>query len=184
MENVANVVNPKNGKTIREENMEKTWRIPIGALVEISTDNPDDNGLCLFVYGYNRDCDGTPLYALSVLIPEEHSKWEHKMENLETENQKVFFQGFLSGSTKCGYSEESLIPKPFIFMLIDDPIGNAYNTRVVRNGDIWIPNNSNSYLRVEDDWEVLDKNSRNMRYAHFIPNSPLRDGEILISQKT
>ena len=67
--NIADVKNPKTGKTYREENNEKTHNIPIGALVEVDFDDSylDSKccGLRLFVVRHDRDCDGTPLYGLS-----------------------------------------------------------------------------------------------------------------------
>lgn len=60
-----------NGKTIKENNLALTHQIPIGALVEVKYDVWYGDGTCakiharLFVVSHNRDCDGTPLYALS-----------------------------------------------------------------------------------------------------------------------
>lgn len=58
----------ENGKTVRQNNLEKEHTIPLGALVEIGNpDYPDEDcdGLRLFVVEHNRDCDGTPLYSMS-----------------------------------------------------------------------------------------------------------------------
>lgn len=62
-----------NGKTWRQQNMEKVHNIPRGTLVEISygedsyakNDPESKEGLRLFVCGHTRDCDGSPLYDLS-----------------------------------------------------------------------------------------------------------------------
>lgn len=60
-----------NGKTIKENNLERQHAIPIGALVEIKFDDWFGDGACwkvharLWVVGHERDCDGTPLYSLS-----------------------------------------------------------------------------------------------------------------------
>jgi hypothetical protein len=68
--NVANIVEA-NGKTVRENNKAIPHALPIGALVEITTDCPIGefgtiyNGVRLFVVKHDRDCDGTPLYSLS-----------------------------------------------------------------------------------------------------------------------
>ena len=55
------------GRTYREINMAKTHQIPIGALVELLPIEGSDSheGVRMFVVHHNRDCDGTPLYALS-----------------------------------------------------------------------------------------------------------------------
>lgn len=49
-----------NGKTIRENNLQRQHAIPVGTLVEASS------GARLFVARHCRDCDGTPLYGLAV----------------------------------------------------------------------------------------------------------------------
>jgi hypothetical protein len=60
-----------NGKTIRENNLEREHQIPIGALVELdSASEFSDTEFNRVVRGYvvaqGRDCDGTPLYYLSM----------------------------------------------------------------------------------------------------------------------
>jgi hypothetical protein len=68
--NVADIVED-NGKTIRENNLEKVHDIPIGTLVEVTFDKWHGDGACeniharLWVASHDRDCDGTPLYSLS-----------------------------------------------------------------------------------------------------------------------
>lgn len=60
----------ENGKTIRENNMKIKHNIPIGTLVEVKYNEWGSGGSCakiharLWVISHNRDCDGTPLYAL------------------------------------------------------------------------------------------------------------------------
>jgi len=49
----------ENGKTIKENNMEKTHNIPLWSLIEVK-----DTGERLYVGLCDRDCDGTPLYWL------------------------------------------------------------------------------------------------------------------------
>ena len=48
-----------NGKTIRENNLDKQHSFDIGTLVEIA------DGVRMFVVMHTRDCDGTPLYTLT-----------------------------------------------------------------------------------------------------------------------
>ena len=61
----------KNGKTIKENNLEKEHTIPIGSLVEVQYDHWHGDGACekvharMWVHSHDRDCDGTPLYSLS-----------------------------------------------------------------------------------------------------------------------
>jgi hypothetical protein len=63
----------KNGKTVRENNMAQTHNFPIGSLVEIK-----DTQERLYVKKHTRDCDGTPLYSLSVYkdIDEVQNRWD------------------------------------------------------------------------------------------------------------
>lgn len=68
--NLSSVVEP-NGKTILENNLQRTHNIPLGALVEVKFDSWHGDGACsktharLWVVRRGRDCDGTPLYWLS-----------------------------------------------------------------------------------------------------------------------
>lgn len=73
-----------NGKTIKQNNMEKTHNIQKGTLVET------EEGLRLWVTYYGRDCDGTPLYWLSF-------EQEINQDNLFERTKQT-----------GGYSEESL----------------------------------------------------------------------------
>lgn len=57
---MADVEAPGTGKTYRQINMEKQHAIPVGTLIEL------DTGVRLFVVHQYRDCDGEPLYCLSV----------------------------------------------------------------------------------------------------------------------
>ena len=51
----------ENGKTVKENNLEKQHTFPVGSLVEVL--GPEDSkGLRLFVMRHSRDCDGSPLY--------------------------------------------------------------------------------------------------------------------------
>lgn len=49
----------ENGKTIKENNLEKQHKFLVGDLVEIQK-----SGVRMFVVAQTRDCDGTPLYSL------------------------------------------------------------------------------------------------------------------------
>ena len=60
MINVADLKNPKTGKTYRQENSELVHNIPLGTLVEDIED-----GIRLFVIYQGRDCDMEPIYWLS-----------------------------------------------------------------------------------------------------------------------
>ena len=78
----------ENGKTIRENNMDLEHKIPIGSLVEL----PD--GERLFVCRHSRDCDGTPLYEMT-MKGDIGKDWA----NLNTR---------IYGNLLSGYSEDSL----------------------------------------------------------------------------
>lgn len=68
--NLSDIVE-ENGKTIRENNLEKVHDIQIGTLVEVKFHEWHGDGACekvharLWVVSHDRDCDGTPLYSLS-----------------------------------------------------------------------------------------------------------------------
>lgn len=58
------------GKTWKEKNLERIHVIPLWSLVEIS------NGVRLFVCKHARDCDGTPLYSLTLYGKEKYEQIE------------------------------------------------------------------------------------------------------------
>jgi hypothetical protein len=64
--NIADLKNPKTGKTYREENNAKQHKYKVDDLVEIISwgDDCKYGGMRLYVIGCVRDCDGTPLYVL------------------------------------------------------------------------------------------------------------------------
>jgi hypothetical protein len=104
-----------NGKTIRQNNMEKTHEIPLGALVEITSEDSiyeDDptNGLRLFVVNHSRDCDGTPLYDLSFSLnaQKEYDDVENRKDELRQCGLYPFLHGQACGALKRHYSIESL----------------------------------------------------------------------------
>ena len=76
-----------NGKTIRQNNLEKKHNIPIGSLVE-----DKKTGVRLFVVYHARDCDGTPLYCLC-----------HDPEDIKQDSTN-----FCNRKWVNGYSEEDL----------------------------------------------------------------------------
>ena len=82
---ISNIVED-NGKTVKENNLEKTHKYKKGTLVEM------ENGVRMFISGYRRDCDGTPLYCLSY----ENDPWEW-------ENNSY-------GCQLCGFGEDRLTP--------------------------------------------------------------------------
>ena len=71
--NVADLIDKDSGKSFRELNIGRIHKIPLGALVEFISYNGEEvewgnecAGSRLYVVGHLRDCDGTPLYALSI----------------------------------------------------------------------------------------------------------------------
>ena len=59
-----------NGRTIKENNLDRRHNIPLGTLVEVKFDEWFGNGgswkvhARLWVVAHCRDCDGTPLYSV------------------------------------------------------------------------------------------------------------------------
>jgi len=68
---IADIPNPKTGKTPREENADKSHTIPIGSLVEVKLDYWHGDGACekiharFWVVKHTRDCDQMPMYSVS-----------------------------------------------------------------------------------------------------------------------
>lgn len=116
---IGNIVE-ENGKTVRQNNMEKKHNIPLGSLVEIiCKDSEDDepgehrHGLRLFVTGHTRDCDGTPLYALAYTKTayEEFEKVSNLLEIEKNDMERRLLHAhklMLQGALINGYDEASL----------------------------------------------------------------------------
>lgn len=102
------------GKTDKEINLLMQHNIPLGSLVEVGDDVPEQAGCRLYVVQHNRDCDGTPLYSLSFdkeagIKLKEHEK--DQQNNQRTGIDKTVFE--LSkfkvlGSIESGYPEDCL----------------------------------------------------------------------------
>jgi hypothetical protein len=73
----------ENGKTIKQNNMERTHGITVGSLVET------EEGLRLFVVLCGRDCDGTPLYWLGMRWGEEREDWDQRLGGYPEESLTV-----------------------------------------------------------------------------------------------
>lgn len=95
-----------NGKTIRENNLEKQHNIPVGTLVEAKFTDWFGDGACsrvharLWVVKHIRDCDGTPLYCLA----ETPLDKQDKMKNEQL--QKMLY------GWKTGMPEDALTVVP------------------------------------------------------------------------
>jgi hypothetical protein len=107
----------ENGQTITQNNLQKQHNIPLGSLVEIfSTDDEKWNdpegiqhGLRLWVTGHTRDCDGTPLYALS-FNKNAYAEFKNCERQAESGDKLVnHMKQYYRGQFDDGYSEESLI---------------------------------------------------------------------------
>jgi hypothetical protein len=104
---LSSIVDPETGLTIKQENLAKTHGIPLFTMVEIVRDpaHPDpDDGLRLFVQAHIRDCDGTPLYALTARYTLVGRSLDH---NDDSEDER-FYARLYAGGTIHGYREESL----------------------------------------------------------------------------
>lgn len=104
---VADIVEA-NGKTIRENNREKSHEFALGSLVEVTYNN---SGLRLYVVQHSRDCDGAPLYNLSFDLDIDKKIQEHKSEQRDYKDYPTLYQtylGRLEGAILRHYGGESL----------------------------------------------------------------------------
>lgn len=113
MMNVSDIVE-SNGKSVKQNNLEQDHTIPLGSLVEIlGSDSDDDTGLRLFVVDHGRDCDGTPLYGLSLKkdAKEQMDKRKNQVATLpdgqDYQIAKMFYH-MAQGSILFNYSTGSL----------------------------------------------------------------------------
>lgn len=110
----------QNGKTIKENNLEKKHTIPLGTLVEVKYDDSDyrledqHSGVRLFITQHTRDCDGTPLYGLSFnrIAGEQLDQAEKDLEKTKNDSMEYTLVHWtvtkLRGSILSGFSEEVL----------------------------------------------------------------------------
>ncbi|TLX16393.1 hypothetical protein [Rhizobium sp. MHM7A] len=115
-----------NGKTVRENNQGIPHELPLGALVEITTDCPIGEfgsvykGVRLFVVAHDRDCDGSPLYSLSFdqnVFREIEGAQTTFDDNRESKFHSLFAMslGKAKGSISDGWGSDSLLlidPQP------------------------------------------------------------------------
>ena len=100
----------ENGKTIKENNLDKKHNIPIGTLVTVEYKKDSINNTTekiqanLLVFSHDRDCDGTPLYSLAKYKKEDISK-SYFVTGMNL-NPK-FVEMFLIGK-ESGFLEEGL----------------------------------------------------------------------------
>ncbi len=106
----------ENGKTVRENNMEISHKIPIGSLVEVNYNcGEEEEGLRLWVVNHSRDCDGTPLYDLSFSLDAQQEYEQIQAEKEEAQKDSRDFALWsanywnVMGKINRHYSEESLI---------------------------------------------------------------------------
>ncbi len=91
---VNRMIDPDTGESFKETNLKKTHGIPIGKLVELMPrTDPEHGGVRLYVVAHTRDCDGTPLYAMSAT-------------KSDTEARQP---GFANPSWEHGWTEENLM---------------------------------------------------------------------------
>lgn len=126
---IAHNIVEANGKTVRENNQAIAHALPLGALVEITTDCPMGEfctiykGARLFVVRYDRDCDGTPLYALSFdrnILKAIESAREDIKNNRESQLHPLLTNslGREEGKIMDGWDDNSLLlidPAPMMF---------------------------------------------------------------------
>jgi hypothetical protein len=103
----------ENGKTIKQNNMEKAHNIPVGTLVEVKYDDWHGEGACkkiharLWVWSHDRDCDGTPLYYLSPHHPEHPVSGSVTIDGYEAGPE---VSAKILNEVVGGFAEKSLTP--------------------------------------------------------------------------
>lgn len=104
----------ENGKTIKQNNLERKHNIPIDSLVEINHDFDGDvsedcrmGGVRMFVVNHSRDCDGTPLYDLS-FNKTAHRDWATLNDAKCKDKLSLLVEWQANGQILRHLSEESL----------------------------------------------------------------------------
>lgn len=107
---VAHHIVGEDGLTDKQRNTSKQHTIPLYTLVEIGGDTTS-NGIRLYVQGYGRDCDGTPLYNLTFdheIVGKDFSN-ESLRRIRDTQDQYTHYFAIIdSGKIVSNYSADSL----------------------------------------------------------------------------
>jgi len=94
----------ENGNSVKQNNMELKHKIAINSLVEVNCECSNSHGLRLFVSAHTRDCDGTPLYSLSL------EKTQETIREREKDNVlNAYLKGLDDGCRIHGFDEDSLV---------------------------------------------------------------------------
>ena len=70
----------KNGKTIKDNNLNIQHRLSVGTLVEIRNSTREDwewTGMRMYICKHTRDRDGYPLYSLGPKETKDRFNWSH-----------------------------------------------------------------------------------------------------------
>lgn len=114
--NVADLKNPETGLTWRQENLQRKHSIPIDTLVELlpygegDDDYNEHTGLRLYVAAHDRDCDGTPLYSVSLCHRLERERRDRLIEGCVVEAGGMRLRGsaLMYSHVISGMSEHDL----------------------------------------------------------------------------
>lgn len=136
-----------NGKTIRQNNLERPHAIPLKTLVEIVVAVDDDycmdkyRGVRAYVVTHERDCDGTPLYGLS----QNRDVVEDEAVQGYTDPQiKALVESLYRAQINSGHAEEGLriidlkreewqrAPGVGMYVVANHPITPANPSRIFR----------------------------------------------------
>lgn len=99
----------EDGLSDKERNLKNQHTIPLFSLVQIQDDGSEEFGLRLYVQGHSRDCDGTPLYNLTLdyrVVGKDLSF--DSIKNIQNPLEK-YFATMDMGKYTGGYSADSLV---------------------------------------------------------------------------
>lgn len=117
-----------NGKTVRENNLELPHKIPLKTFVEINLDYSKSHGCRGFVVEHRRDCDGTPLYGLS-LSPDDADHIANMKRSVEEgEDQAEAWLRLAQSRVNGGWSDSCLIVIDNKEKSRDDRIDTVFRT--------------------------------------------------------
>ncbi len=120
--NFSNIVEA-NGKTIRQNNLERKHKYPIGTIVKFEVNESHEDNIFVkgtvqaYVCRQTRDCDGSPLYTMSLWNPDIWSDihpsltpedYDETLKNLSSFSQRRQIYEFLFKIWFNNYGEESL----------------------------------------------------------------------------
>ena len=122
----------KNGRTVYENNMNKKHKFPIGSKVyleleTLTTAGPKFEKGIYTVFSHDRDCDGTPIYALISESINVIKGWKDFIPNIEEIVKRIGGFGYINGISENTLMEIPQMKDQEYSKFLIEEFGKNYN---------------------------------------------------------